>query len=120
MKADTPNTHRSNNVRWNAMWQAYMDYMEKNKRRPSKYYIEDRALVNWYKHYKKLQNKGLLSQDRQQAFNLLVQTTQKYRRLNQYSYASTAMNPEVQAARQESADSPAAPSLFAGAEQKLV
>lgn len=70
------------------MWQAYMDFMERNKRRPSKYYSEDKALYNWCKHSRKLMNNGKLPSERVPLFRILMDTAKNYRRLNQYSYAS--------------------------------
>ena len=35
------------NVRWLANWQVIMDFMEANKRRPSKFIDEERGLRNW-------------------------------------------------------------------------
>lgn len=42
--------------RWMSMWQSYMDFMKENGRRPSKYKPEERTLVNWLKHNRKLVN----------------------------------------------------------------
>ena len=56
------------------MWQAYMDFMERNKRRPSKYYSEDKALYNWCKHSRKLMNNGKLPSERVQLFRILMDT----------------------------------------------
>lgn len=77
----------SNNIKWLAMWQAYMDYMDRNKRRPSKYYNEDKALYNWCKHSRKLMNSGKMPHERVHLFRILMDATTKFRRLNQYSYA---------------------------------
>ena len=37
---------------WNQKWQAYKDFMVKNKRRPSKHRAEDLVLFDWFKHSK--------------------------------------------------------------------
>lgn len=74
--------------KWDAKWQKYMDYMAQNKRRPSKYRGEDKPLVNWLKHNRKLQNKGLFPERRKEKFEKLLATAESYRRVNQYNYAS--------------------------------
>jgi len=48
---------------WNQKWQAYMDYMAKNKRRPSKHRAEDLVLFDWFKHSKKLLKRGQMKAD---------------------------------------------------------
>lgn len=74
--------------KWHSMWQAYMDFMNANKRRPSKYYPDERTLYNWYKHCRKQINKGEMPQERMRAFRELINVAMKYHRLNQYSYAA--------------------------------
>lgn len=57
---------------WNEKWQAYMDFMAVNKRRPSRYKDEDLVLFDWYKHSKKLLNQGKMRADRIEKFNQLI------------------------------------------------
>lgn len=46
--------------KWRANWREVMDFMESNKRRPSKFVDEERGLRNWWKHQQKLVNAGEL------------------------------------------------------------
>jgi hypothetical protein len=76
----------SQDDRWKQNYAAFMEYMETNKRRPSKYYIEDRKLYNWFKNVKKLLAKGLLTEIREKQFKTLLEKAASVRRINQYSY----------------------------------
>ena len=61
-----------------------MDFMESNKRRPSKFIPEERGMRNWWKHQQKLVNAGELKEDRVELFKELVEVGEKYRHKNQY------------------------------------
>lgn len=71
--------------RWMAKWQEVMDFMEVNKRRPSKFVDEERGLRNWVRHQKKLVNKGELEPERMERFKELMDLAEKYRRVNQWA-----------------------------------
>ena len=43
---------------WLTKWQEAMDFLRTNMRRPSKYVPEERNMLNWWKHNKKLLNSG--------------------------------------------------------------
>lgn len=73
---------------WKEMWKAYMDFLAKNKRRPSKYNPENMKLVNWLKHNRKLRNKGILPDNRKDLFLELLAKAAKYQRVNQHSYVN--------------------------------
>lgn len=75
------------NKRWEDMWQTYMDFLDANHRRPSKYRDEERRLVNWLKHTRKLRNEGRLRDDRREPLDRLLREAGRYRRINQYRYA---------------------------------
>lgn len=70
--------------RWVANWKEVMDFMEANKRRPSKFVDSERGLRNWWKHQQKLVNAGELRPERQVLFNQLSELGEKYRHKNQY------------------------------------
>ena len=70
--------------KWRANWREVMDFMESNKRRPSKFIPEERGMRNWWKHQQKLVNAGELKADRIELFNKLLQIGEKYRHKNQY------------------------------------
>ena len=70
--------------RWSQQWQALIDFMEANKRRPSKFIDEERRMRNWWKHQQKLLNAGELKTDRIEKFNQLLELGEKYKHVNQY------------------------------------
>lgn len=71
---------------WMMMWRKYMDFMDNNMRRPSKYYPKERYLFNWMKYNKKLLNKGLLSGKRKSLFDQLLVEAKRLQRVNQYDF----------------------------------
>ena len=70
--------------RWLAQWKEVTDFMEANKRRPSKFVDEERGMRNWWKHQQKLLNAGELRPERMEKFKELVELGEKYRRKNQW------------------------------------
>ena len=70
--------------RWKDQWQEVMNFMETNKRRPSKFVDEERGLRNWWKHQQKLINAGLLKEDWIEMYKQLIDNGEKYRHVNQY------------------------------------
>lgn len=72
--------------RWLLMWQEYMDFLLKNKRRPSKYNDEERVLVNWMKHNRKVRNQDKMPPKRMEKFLELMAVATKYQRVNQHQY----------------------------------
>ena len=71
-------------TRWLTRYKEVMDFMEANKRRPSKFVDEERGLRNWWKHQQKLVNAGELRPERQVLFNQLLELGEKYRHVNQW------------------------------------
>lgn len=74
---------------WNQKWRAYMDYMEKYKRRPSKHRTEDLVLFDWFKHSKKLLKRGLMKAERITKFKQLLSEAENLSRTNQFNYSDT-------------------------------
>ena len=70
--------------KWLANWREVMDFMESNKRRPSKFVDEERGMRNWWKHQQKLLNAGELKLERVEMFNELLELGEKYKHKNQY------------------------------------
>ena len=70
--------------KWLVNWREVMDFMESNKRRPSKFISEERGMRNWWKHQQKLVNAGELKEDRVVLFKELLEVGEKYRHKNQY------------------------------------
>lgn len=58
--------------RWMAQWKEVIDFMEANKRRPSKFVDSERGLRNWWKHQQKLLNAGELKPERIEKFSDLL------------------------------------------------
>lgn len=71
---------------WLLKWHEYMSFLKENKRRPSKYHVEDKHLVNWLKYNRKLFNKNKLDEVKMEKIKLLLAEANKYRRVNQYGY----------------------------------
>ena len=70
--------------RWIQQWQTVIDFMEANKRRPSKFVDEERGMRNWWKQQQKLLNAGELKEERVDLFKKLLEVGEKYRHVNQY------------------------------------
>ena len=70
--------------RWHQQWQSIMNFMEANKRRPSKFIPEERGMRNWWKHQQKLLNAEELKEDRRMKFNELLKLGEIFKRVNQY------------------------------------
>ena len=70
--------------RWLVQWKAVMDFMVANKRRPSKYELEERNSWNWPRHNQKLYNNGAMRPERIEKFRELLEMTERYRHINQY------------------------------------
>lgn len=81
--------------RWLHMWQQYMDFLHENKRRPSKYKPEERDLVNWAKHNRKLINQGKFQPSRMDKFDELKREAEKYQRVNQHQYVHNPADDEA-------------------------
>lgn len=59
--------------RWMLKYNEVMDFMEKNKRNPSKYDDTERGIYcNWIKHNKKLMKAGQLKEERIDLFTQLL------------------------------------------------
>ena len=61
------------------------DFIEVNKRNPSKYDEEERGrYLNWIKHNRKLYAAGLLKEDRVEKFKVLLTLAEQNKHVNQY------------------------------------
>lgn len=73
------------NERWNVRYQEVVDFIEANKRNPSKHDEEERGkYLNWIKANRKALNAGKMKIERVEKFKELVVLTEQYRRKNQY------------------------------------
>lgn len=70
--------------RWLQKYNEVKYFIVKNKRNPSRHYIEDHLLQNWIKHNRKLINTGTLKPDRVEFFKQLLLIIDQNKRLNQY------------------------------------
>ena len=70
--------------KWLNNYTEVVRYMEANHRNPSKHRAEDRLMVNWMKHQRKLMNKGELRPDRLARFKRLMAKAEKLKRVNQW------------------------------------
>lgn len=70
--------------RWINRYEEVVEFIEENKRRPSKYAPEERNQWNWLRHTQKLYNAGELRTDRIEAFKRLLELCEENRHVNQW------------------------------------
>ena len=70
--------------RWNIRYKEVVDFIEANKRNPSKHRIEEHDHLNWLKANRKALNAGKMKPERVEKFRKLLELTEQYRRKNQY------------------------------------
>ena len=69
---------------WLNKYQEVVEFIEANKRNPSKHRIEEHLMLNFVKHNRKLMNAGTMKPDRVERFNKLLALIEENKRLNQY------------------------------------
>lgn len=70
--------------RWIVRYNEVMKFIEDNKRRPSKYNLEERNAWNWLRHTQKQYGAGELKAERVEMFKKLLEMAGQYRRVNQW------------------------------------
>ena len=70
--------------RWLVKYNEVKNFIETNKRNPSKFIPEERGLRNWVRHQQKLVNKGELKEERVELFKELLALKEENKRVNQY------------------------------------
>ena len=70
--------------RWKARFKEVVDFVEDNRRNPSRYRIEEHDMLNWLKANRKALNAGKMKPKRVEKFIKLLEMTEQYRRKNQY------------------------------------
>ncbi len=70
--------------RWQKRYEEVKNFIETNKRNPSKHRIEEHDMLNWVKANRKRMNAGELKLERVEKFRKLMEMTEQYRRKNQY------------------------------------
>ena len=71
-------------TRWLTRYNEVKNFIETNKRNPSKYRIEEHLMLNWVKANRKMMNAGKLKENRAEAFKKLLEMMEECKRKNQY------------------------------------
>lgn len=70
--------------RWLKRYNEVMEFITVNKRRPSKYNLEERNAWNWLRHTQKRFGAGELKPERIEIFKKLLEMAEQHRRVNQW------------------------------------
>lgn len=70
---------------WLDKYNEVKDFIETNKRNPSKFIPEERGLRNWVRHQRKLVNKDELKPERIEMYKELLALMEEYKRVNQWA-----------------------------------
>jgi len=70
--------------RWQAKYKEVIEFIESNRRNPSRHRIEEHDMLNWLKSNRKLLNAGKMKFERVEKFKVLLELTEQYKRINQY------------------------------------
>ena len=70
--------------RWLKRYEQVAEFIMTNKRRPSKYNLEERNAWNWLRHTQKQFGAGEMMPERVEMFKKLLTLCEEYRRVNQY------------------------------------
>ena len=70
--------------RWIIRYKEVMEFMEREHRKPSKYYPEEKLMFHFIHHNKKLYNTGRMKAERMEAFEKLLGLCEEYKRVNQW------------------------------------
>lgn len=70
--------------RWQKRYDEVVDFIDANKRNPSKHRIEEHDMLNWLKANRKVLNAGKMKPERVEKFRKLLEMTEQYRRKNQW------------------------------------
>lgn len=70
--------------RWKTRYEEVKNFIETNKRNPSKYVAEEKLMVHFLKRGRKMLNAGELAEPRFSQFLELLALCEKYKRVNQW------------------------------------
>ncbi len=70
--------------RWLAKYNEVVEFVESNRRNPSKHRIEEHDMLNRLKANRKALNAGKMKPERVEKYRKLLEMTDRYRRKNQY------------------------------------
>ena len=71
-------------TKWQIRYDEVVEFIETNKRNPSKHRIEEHDMLNWLKANRKAMNAGRLRPERMERFEKLLALCEQNRRKNQY------------------------------------
>ena len=70
--------------RWLAKYNEVVEFVESNRRNPSKHRIEEHDMLNWLKANRKAMNAGRMKPERVEKFKELLCLMEEHKRVNQY------------------------------------
>ena len=70
--------------RWNIRYNEVKTFIETSRRNPSKYAAEERLMVHFLKHGRKMVNAGEMAEPRFSYFLKMLKLSEKYKRKNQW------------------------------------
>ena len=70
--------------RWQIRYDEVVEFIEANKRNPSKHRIEEHDMLNWLKANRKVMNAGKMKADRVERFKELLELMEENKHVNQY------------------------------------
>lgn len=70
--------------RWLKQYDEVAEFIESNRRNPSKHRIVEHDMLNWLKANRKRVNAGKLKPERVEMFNRLMELMEQYKRVNQW------------------------------------
>lgn len=71
--------------KWLIRYEEVKSFIETNHRNPSRHFVENRNLLSWLKHQRKLLNRGELKADRLEKFQKLLTLIDGNKHVNQYA-----------------------------------
>lgn len=73
---------------WHMNYLEVMQFIEDNRKKPSKYFLEDHKLFYWIKYNKRLMQRGQLPPERHERMAVLLEQLAHYKRINNYAYVN--------------------------------
>ena len=71
-------------TRWLTRYKEVEEFIETNRRNPSKHRIEEHDMLNWIKANRKALNAGKMKLERVEKFEKLQELMEEYKRVNQW------------------------------------
>ena len=70
--------------RWQKRYEEVVDFVESNRRNPSKHRIEEHDMLNWLKANRKRMNAGEMKEERLSKFKELLALMEEHKHVNQW------------------------------------